>query len=127
MVPRSNHSQGSKPGAVAETREVHRRETFLDLELLSHGFAFLERFQGLRSQDAPALKYLFDSLFDLEMNLVPDSPRADSEQFENQYGFDHWIMAIAAVYYVRLPPNVGVPVVAARVLGLGVGARRCFL
>jgi hypothetical protein len=103
---------------------IHRRETFLDLELLSHGFGFLGKFEGLRSQDASALKALFDFLLALEMSLVPDSPRADTEEFENQYGFDHWIMAIAAVYYVALPPDVGIPMVAARVLGLGAGARR---
>jgi len=113
-----------KPQPSGKRRRIHRRETFLDLELLSHGFAFLGRFEGLRSQDAPTLKSLFDFLFDLEMNLVPDSPRADSEEFENQYGFDHWIMAIAAIYYVSLPPDVGAPMVAARVLGLGVGARQ---
>ncbi len=58
------------------------------------------------------------------MDLVPDSPRADSEEFENQYGFDHWIMAIAAIYCVALPPDVGTPMMAARVLALGVGARQ---
>ena len=101
---------------------LHRRETYLDLEVLHHGFAFLGQFVGLRSVDAPALRCYFDQLLGLELELIPNSPNADSVEFENQYDFDDWIMVLASLYYATLPLSEALQTVAQPIMSLGAGA-----
>jgi hypothetical protein len=89
---------------------------------LHHGFAFLGQFVGLRSVDAPALRCYFDQLLGLELELLPNSPNADSVEFENQYDFDDWIMVVASLYYAALPLSEALQTVAQPIMSLGAGA-----
>ena len=99
-----------------------RDETFFDLESLSHAFSFLGQFEGLHSQDAQQFRLYFDELLHLDLDLLPDSKHSDSFEFENQYEFDDWIMAVASLYYATLPLSEALESVANLVMSLGVGA-----
>jgi hypothetical protein len=107
---------------LTHRERLHRRETHLDLELLHHGFAFLGQFAGLRSGDAPDLRNYFDQLLHLELELLPNSPNADSVEFQNQYEFDDWIMVLASLYYAILPLKEAFQAVAQPIMSLGAGA-----
>ena len=56
------------------------------------------------------------------MAVLPDSPDADSNEFQNQYQFDDWLMLLASIYFATLPLVEAVDTVAAPILSLGVGA-----
>jgi hypothetical protein len=90
--------------------------------VLRYGFNFLGQFEGLRSADAPALRAFFQTLMDLEMAALPDSPDADSDEFQNQYEFDDWMMLLASIYFATFPIEDAVDTVAKPILSLGVGA-----
>ena len=107
---------------MAHRERLHRRETYLDLEVLHHGLSFLGQFEGLRSDDAPDLRRYFDQLLRLELELLPNSPNADSVEFQNQCDFDDWIMALASLYYATLPLSEAVQTVAQPIMSLGAGA-----
>jgi hypothetical protein len=108
--------------SLGRRERLHRRERYLDLEVLNHGFSFLGQFDGLRSDDAPALRNYFGQLLHLELELLPNSPNADSVEFENQYEFDNWIMALASLYYATLPLSEALQTVAEPIMSLGAGA-----
>jgi hypothetical protein len=107
---------------MAHRERLHRRETYLDLEVLHHGFSFLGQFEGLRSDDAADLRRYFDQLLRLELDLLPNSPNADSVEFQNQYEFDDWIMALASLYYATVPLSEALQTVAQPIMSLGAGA-----
>jgi len=109
---------------LGNRERVHRHETYMDLEVLCHGFSFLGLFEGLRSADAPRLRKYFQLLFDLELSVLPNSPQTDTAEFENQYEFDVWIMPIAAIYYATLPIADALQTVAVPIMSLGAGAHR---
>jgi hypothetical protein len=112
----------TNPRIVGSRNRLRRLETYIDLEVLCHGFNFLGLFEGLRAVDAPALRDFFQLLLDLEMTMLPNSPEADSDEFENQYGFDDWLMPVASIYYTTLPISEAVSTVASPIMSLGAGA-----
>ena len=93
---------------LGNRNKLHRVESYIDTEVLRWGFNFLGQFEGLRSADAPALRAFFQTLMDLEMAVLPDSPDTDSDEFQNQYPFDDWLMTLASIYFATLPTKGGV-------------------
>ncbi len=112
----------TNPSMLGARNRLHRLESYIDLEALSHGFNFLSLFEGLRAGDAPVIRTFFQVLMDLEMAILPNSPEADSDEFQNQYGFDDWLMPVASIYYATLPIADGLSTVAAPIMSLGAGA-----
>lgn len=112
----------TNPSMLGARNRLHRLESYIDLEVLSHGFNFLSLFEGLRAEDAPVIRTFFQVLMDLEMAILPNSPEADSDEFQNQYGFDDWLMPVASIYYATLPIADGLSTVAAPIMSLGAGA-----
>jgi hypothetical protein len=107
---------------IGNRERLHRHETYMDTEVLCHGFGFLCLFEGLRSDDAPQLRKYFQLLFDLELSVLPNSPHADTAEFQNQYEFDDWMMPVAAIYYATLPIADALQAVAVPIMSLGAGA-----
>ena len=105
-----------------DRNRLRRVESYMDTEVLRSGFNFLGQFEGLRSGDAPALRAFFQTLMDLEMAVLPDSPDADSDEFQNQYQFDDWLMLLASIYFATLQIEDAMNTVAKPILSLGVGA-----
>ena len=89
---------------------------------MTKGFSFLGQFEGLRSSDSAELRVYFKQLLQFELDLLPDTTDSDSAEFDTQYGFDNWIMALAAIYYATLPPKEALASVAQPILSLGAGA-----
>ena len=118
----SADSEGQAAVHIGRRDRLSRHETFLDLESLSHAFSFLGQFDGLTSRDARQLRLYFDELLDLELELLPSSAYSDSLEFENQYEFDNWIMAVASLRYATLPLPEALQSVANPIMSLGVGA-----
>jgi len=112
----------TNPKMLGNRNKLHRVESYMDTEVLRYGFNFLGQFEGLRSADAPALRAFFQTLMDLEMAALPDSPDADSDEFQNQYEFDDWMMLLASIYFATFPIEDAVDTVAKPILSLGVGA-----
>ncbi|WP_158791510.1 hypothetical protein [Granulicella sp. L60] len=107
---------------IGNRERLHRHETYMDTEVLCHGFGFLCLFEGLRSDDAPQLRKYFQLLLDLELSVLPNSPQADTAEFQNQYQFDDWMMPVAAIYYATLPRADALQTVAEPIMSLGAGA-----
>jgi hypothetical protein len=114
----------SQPKTYNPRRRLYRDETYLDLELLAKAFVFLGQFDGLKAADRGLLRAYFNKLLELELDLLPDTADSDSEEFDTQYDFDHWVMALCGVYYAKLPPQEALAEVAAPVMSLGAGAHR---
>jgi hypothetical protein len=112
----------TSPKMLENRNKLHRVESYIDTEVLRWGFNFLGQFEGLRSADAPALRAFFQTLMDLEMAVLPDSPDTDSDEFQNQYPFDDWLMTLASIYFATLPLKEALDTVASPILSLGVGA-----
>lgn len=112
----------TNPKMLGNRNRLHRVESYMDTEVLRYGFNFLGQFEGLRSADALALRAFFQTLMDLEMAVLPDSPDTDSDEFQNQYEFDDWLMLLASIYFATLPIEDATNTVAKPILSLGVGA-----
>lgn len=112
----------TSPKMLGNRNKLHRVESYMDTEVLRYGFNFLGQFEGLRSADAPALRVFFQTLMDLEMAVLPDSPDTDSDEFQNQYEFDDWLMLLASIYFATFPIEDAMNAVAKPILSLGVGA-----
>jgi hypothetical protein len=112
----------TSPKMLGNRNRLHRVESYMDTEVLRYGFNFLGQFEGLRSADAPALRAFFQTLMDLEMAVLPDSPDTDSDEFQNQYEFDDWLMLLASIYFATLTIEDAMNTVANPILSLGVGA-----
>jgi hypothetical protein len=112
----------TNPKMLGNSNRLHRVESYMDTEVLRYGFNFLGQFEGLRSADAPALRAFFQTLMDLEMAVLPNSPDTDSDEFQNQYQFDDWLMLLASIYFATLPIKDAMDTVATPILSLGVGA-----
>jgi hypothetical protein len=112
----------TSPKMLGNRNRLHRMESYMDTEVLRYGFNFLGQFEGLRSADALALRAFFQTLMDLEMAVLPDSPDTDSDEFQNQYEFDDWLMLLASIYFATLPIEDAMNTVAKPILSLGVGA-----
>ena len=112
----------TSPRMLGNRNRLHRVESYMDTEVLRYGFNFLGQFEGLRSADAPALRAFFRTLMDLEMAVLPDSPDTDSDEFQNQYEFDDWLMLLASIYFATLTIEDAMNTVAKPILSLGVGA-----
>jgi hypothetical protein len=112
----------TSPKMLGNRNRLHRVESYMDMEVLRYGFNFLGQFEGLRSADASALRAFFQTLMNLEMAVLPDSPDTDSDEFQNQYQFDDWLMLLASIYFATLPIEDAMNTVAKPILSLGVGA-----
>lgn len=112
----------TSPKMLGNRNKLHRVESYMDMDVLRYGFNFLGQFEGLRAPDAPVLRAFFQTLMDLEMAGLPDSPDTDSDEFQNQYQFDDWLMSLASIYFATLPLEEAVEAVASPILSLGVGA-----
>ncbi len=49
----------TNPSMLGARNRLHRLESYIDLEALSHGFNFLSLFEGLRAEDAPVIRTFF--------------------------------------------------------------------
>jgi len=99
-----------------------RTETYLDLQAIEKGFAFLGNFAALQNADAPQMRGYFEQLLKLEWELIPNDCGVDAVEFGTPYDFDRRVMALAAIYFATGTADQGVQGIVEPIFALGSGA-----